>query len=253
MTEKLAELFDEKAPARAACRSAGYTREFTARGTRSLSAAIALFVLILASPALPQSARVLTRDRSALRSTRKRSMHSSRAIRARHRFGPLQFRGGLGLTSAHGVRRGYRRCGCFPMASISFRLPTKVAGCAAASSIERERPVGIEDVEMAPILGPDGRPLAARGWYDTESIAIDGRTLYVGIERVNRIVRFRLRPARIARARAADFAAAGHCESSEQPRPRMSGIRSHADAGRGHADRNLGTRSRQRREISEDS
>jgi hypothetical protein len=43
---------------------------------------------------------------------------------------------------------------------------------------------------MAPILGADGRPLAARGWYDTESIAEDGGTLYVGIERVNQIVRF---------------------------------------------------------------
>ncbi len=40
------------------------------------------------------------------------------------------------------------------------------------------------------MLGTDGRPLAARGWYDTESIAEDGGTLYVGIERVNRIVRF---------------------------------------------------------------
>ena len=52
------------------------------------------------------------------------------------------------------------------------------------------RPIGIEDAEMAPILGSDGRPLAAKGWYDTKSIAIDGGTLYVGIERVNRIVRF---------------------------------------------------------------
>ena len=52
------------------------------------------------------------------------------------------------------------------------------------------RPAGITDAEMAPILGADGRPLAARGWYDTEAIAQDGGTLYVGIERVNQIVRF---------------------------------------------------------------
>ena len=43
---------------------------------------------------------------------------------------------------------------------------------------------------MAPMLGPDGRPLAARGWYDTEALAEDGGTLYVGIERVHQIVRF---------------------------------------------------------------
>ena len=43
---------------------------------------------------------------------------------------------------------------------------------------------------MAPIVGPDGLPLADRGWFDTELIAEDGGTLYVGIERVNQIVQF---------------------------------------------------------------
>src|SRR5204862_7981013 len=51
------------------------------------------------------------------------------------------------------------------------------------------RPTGVVEAEMAPVLGPDGRTLAGRGWYDTESIAEDGGTLYLGIERVNRIVR----------------------------------------------------------------
>jgi hypothetical protein len=32
--------------------------------------------------------------------------------------------------------------------------------------------------------------LAKRGWFDTESIAADGDTIYIGIERVHRIVRF---------------------------------------------------------------
>jgi hypothetical protein len=49
---------------------------------------------------------------------------------------------------------------------------------------------GLADVEAAPILGPDGRPAAARGWYDTESIALDGDSAYVGIERVNQVLRF---------------------------------------------------------------
>jgi hypothetical protein len=40
------------------------------------------------------------------------------------------------------------------------------------------------------MLGPDGRPLAKRGWYDTEALGGDGGTLYVGIERVHQIVRF---------------------------------------------------------------
>jgi len=40
------------------------------------------------------------------------------------------------------------------------------------------------------LLGPDGRPITARGWYDSESLALDGTFVYVGIERVHRILRY---------------------------------------------------------------
>src|SRR5258707_12644308 len=40
------------------------------------------------------------------------------------------------------------------------------------------------------MLGPDGRPLTTRGWFDTESIALDGSFVYIGLERVNRVLRF---------------------------------------------------------------
>jgi hypothetical protein len=43
---------------------------------------------------------------------------------------------------------------------------------------------------MAPILGPDGRPLKRRGWYDAEALALEDGVAYVGIERVNQVVRF---------------------------------------------------------------
>src|SRR5262249_43778925 len=52
------------------------------------------------------------------------------------------------------------------------------------------RPAGIADAEIAPMLGLDGKPLAARGWYDAESLAERDGMLYVGIERVEQIVRF---------------------------------------------------------------
>jgi hypothetical protein len=51
-------------------------------------------------------------------------------------------------------------------------------------------PSGIAEAEMAPMLGPDGRRLVARGWFDTEAIAEDGGAIYVGIERVHRIVKY---------------------------------------------------------------
>jgi len=39
-------------------------------------------------------------------------------------------------------------------------------------------------------LGSDGKPITARGWFDSESIALDGRFVYIGLERVNQVLRF---------------------------------------------------------------
>jgi hypothetical protein len=40
------------------------------------------------------------------------------------------------------------------------------------------------------MLGADGRPITARGWFDSESLALDGSLAYVGLERVNQVLRF---------------------------------------------------------------
>jgi hypothetical protein len=108
----------------------------------------------------------------------------------RRQFGLLEFRGGLVLRSP------YKHFGGLS----ALRVEDDGARFIAASdkgwwlrgriAYEGTRPVGITNVEMAPMLGGNGRPLAARGWYDTESMAPDGGTLYVGIERVHQIVRF---------------------------------------------------------------
>jgi hypothetical protein len=53
------------------------------------------------------------------------------------------------------------------------------------------KPSGIANAEMAPMLGPDGRTMTARGWYDSEALADDGSGIvYVSFERVHRLVRF---------------------------------------------------------------
>ncbi|MHC2331113.1 hypothetical protein ACVIW0_000402 [Bradyrhizobium sp. USDA 4454] len=50
---------------------------------------------------------------------------------------------------------------------------------------------GLDDVEAAPLLSADGRPITAtRGWYDSESLALDGSFAYVGLERVNQVLRY---------------------------------------------------------------
>src|SRR6185437_14900368 len=49
---------------------------------------------------------------------------------------------------------------------------------------------GLAGVEAAPMLGADGRPITTRGWFDSESIALDGSFVYIGLERVNEVLRF---------------------------------------------------------------
>jgi hypothetical protein len=106
------------------------------------------------------------------------------------RFGPLEFRGGLELTSPYRKFGGFSalRMGADGQHFVS--LNDNGYWLTGRIVYEGERPVGIADAEMAPMLGPDGRTLAARGWFDTESLAEQDGVYYVGIERVNRVVRF---------------------------------------------------------------
>jgi hypothetical protein len=107
------------------------------------------------------------------------------------RFGALEFRGGLDLTSSHREFGGLSAIRVAADGARFVALTDKGRWLTGRITYDkRERPSGIADAVMAPILGHDGRALASRGWYDTESIAEDGGTLYVGVERVNRIVRF---------------------------------------------------------------
>jgi hypothetical protein len=215
----------------------------TARGI--LSAAIVVFVSILVSSASPQPAPRAPEGPIHITINAQEIEAFEPGNPSRIRFGPLEFRGGLELSSSYREFGGVSALRLFPDGEHFISLTDKGRWLRGRIAYQRGRPVAIEDVEMAPILGPDGRPLSARGWYDTESIAIDGGTLYVGIERVNRIVRFDYgRQGLLARGQ--PFAPPWHCEPSQQQRTGVPGVRSDADARRGHADRDLGTRSRQR-------
>lgn len=108
-------------------------------------------------------------------------------------FGGLEFRGGLELSSASKDFGGLSAIRVEPDGAHFVALSDKGRWFRGRIVYRDGAPAAIADAETAPILGPDGRPLAARGWYDTESIAADGGTLYVGIERVERIVRFEYR------------------------------------------------------------
>jgi len=106
------------------------------------------------------------------------------------RFGALDFRGGLVLESPAKEFGGISAIRVAADGQNFISLTDKGNWLRGRIVYRGTVPIAIRDAEMAPMLGPDRRPLRSRGWYDTESLAEDGGTLYVGIERVHRIVRF---------------------------------------------------------------
>ena len=109
---------------------------------------------------------------------------------AQDQFGALRFRGGLVLTSSHRDFGGLSALRMQADGSRFIALTDKGNWLRARIVYRDGKPIAVADAEMAPVLGPDGRPITARRWYDTEALADDGGTLYVAIERVHEILRF---------------------------------------------------------------
>lgn len=109
---------------------------------------------------------------------------------SKRQFGPLEFRGGLVLSSSSSRFGGISALKVQADGARFIAATDKAWWLRGRLVYDGTRPAAIADAEMAPMLGSDGRTLAARGWYDTEAIAQDGGTLYVAIERVHQIVRF---------------------------------------------------------------
>lgn len=110
--------------------------------------------------------------------------------RTLRRFGKLEFRSGLVLTSS------FRRFGGLS----AFRLDPQGEKFVATSDrgdwftgrlvYQGSAVTGLADVMSAPLLAEDGLPIRRRKLYDSESLAFDGATAFVGIERANRILRY---------------------------------------------------------------
>jgi len=112
---------------------------------------------------------------------------------SRVRFGDLEFRGGLVLTSKADAFGGISAIHVEPDGAHFLAITDNGSWLRGRIVYDKDKPAGIADAEMAPILGADGKPLAARGWFDVESLTeLDG-LFYIGIERVEQIVRFDIR------------------------------------------------------------
>jgi hypothetical protein len=106
------------------------------------------------------------------------------------RFGSLEYRSGLVLTS------GFRGFGGLSGIRLDARgerfisFSDKGSWFTGRIVYSGRAMTGLAEVEAAPMIGPDGRPITARGWFDSESIALDGSFVYIGLERVNQVLRF---------------------------------------------------------------
>jgi hypothetical protein len=109
---------------------------------------------------------------------------------SRRQFGTLVFRGGLVLKSSHRQFGGLSALRMSPDGARLLALTDRGYWLHARMLYRDGAPVGLADAEMAPVTGPDGRPLNRRGWYDTEALAEDDGKLYVAVERVHEILRF---------------------------------------------------------------
>jgi hypothetical protein len=118
--------------------------------------------------------------------------------RPRRRFGQLEYRSGLILTSSFKNFGGLSAFRVDPKGEGFIAMNDKGDWFTGRLVYSGKALAGLTSVQSAPMLGADGRPITARKMYDSESLAIDGMTLYVGIERANRILKFDFRRGGIA-------------------------------------------------------
>ena len=110
--------------------------------------------------------------------------------RSHVRFGSLEYRSGLILTSRFRGFGGLSGLRLDARGERFIAISDKGGWFTGRIVYRGNEMTGLDDVEAAPMLGPDGRSITARGWFDSESIALDGQLVYIGLERVNQILRY---------------------------------------------------------------
>ena len=112
--------------------------------------------------------------------------------RSQLRFGALEYRSGLVLTSRFPGFGGLSALRLDAKGERFIAVSDKGSWFTGRIHYQGRDITGLVEVEAAPLLGADGRPITARGWYDSEAIALDGSIAYVALERVNQVLRYDL-------------------------------------------------------------
>ena len=111
--------------------------------------------------------------------------------RSHVRFGRLEYRSGLVLTSGYRGFGGLSGIRLDPKGERFIAISDRGSWFTGRIIYSGRDMVGLADVEAAPMLNAEGRPITVkRNWFDSESIALDGAHVYVGLERVNQLMRF---------------------------------------------------------------
>jgi hypothetical protein len=110
--------------------------------------------------------------------------------RSHVRFGSLEYRSGLILTSRFRGFGGLSGMRLDAKGERFIAISDKGSWFTGRIVYNGREMTGLDDVEASPMLGSDGKPITSRGWFDSESIALDGSMVYVGLERVNQLLRF---------------------------------------------------------------
>ncbi|HKD57991.1 MAG TPA: esterase-like activity of phytase family protein [Hyphomicrobiaceae bacterium] len=120
------------------------------------------------------------------------------------RFGPLEFRGGLVLTSSANDFGGWSALIMEPAGRSLLAISDEGSWMAADVDYEGARSVGLSRARIGPLLGADGRPLTRKVEHDAEAATlIEGTlergTLLIGFERHHRIDRYVVERAEVGR------------------------------------------------------
>ncbi len=105
--------------------------------------------------------------------------------------GSLEYRGGLHLVSQHPSFGGLSSIRVLADGQKLVAITDEGSWLAARPVLRKGVLAGLEDVEMGPLLGPDGTSLEGKSARDAESLALlaDG-SFVVGFERQHRLLRY---------------------------------------------------------------
>src|SRR6202022_986581 len=109
---------------------------------------------------------------------------------SRVHFGSLEYRSGLILTSRFRGFGGLSGLRLDTKGERFISISDKGSWFTGRIVYKGREMTGLDAVQGAPMLGPGGKPITTRGWFDSESIAQDGSLVYIGLERVNQVLRF---------------------------------------------------------------